>query len=117
MRLCRPDAWILGGYQSEFARNLTREGLDFADLTREIVEYTLAAAKINTQDIGGYLITVTSNMNTDSSYCLAFDAARVGDGPVCKLALPERVSSGTRAAGAQLRRWRHADSAGDAIEL
>jgi acetyl-CoA C-acetyltransferase len=26
--------WILGGYQSDFARNLTREGLDFADLTR-----------------------------------------------------------------------------------
>ena len=25
--------WILGGYQSDFARNLTREGRDFADLT------------------------------------------------------------------------------------
>jgi acetyl-CoA acetyltransferase len=27
------DVWILGGCQSDFARNLTKEGLDFADLT------------------------------------------------------------------------------------
>ena len=27
------DVWILGVYQSDFARNLTKEGLDFADLT------------------------------------------------------------------------------------
>jgi acetyl-CoA C-acetyltransferase len=47
-----PNVWILGGYQSDFARNLTREGLDFADLTREIVDGTLAAAKVDTEDIG-----------------------------------------------------------------
>ncbi|MDT5355933.1 MAG: acetyl-CoA C-acetyltransferase, partial [Mycobacterium sp.] len=45
------DVWILGGYQSDFARNLTKEGLDFADLTREIVDATLAAAKIDAGDI------------------------------------------------------------------
>ena len=28
-----PNVWILGGYQSDFARNFTREGDDFADLT------------------------------------------------------------------------------------
>ena len=44
--------WILGGYQSDFARNLTREGLDFADLTREVVDHTLAAAKMQGRDIG-----------------------------------------------------------------
>ena len=44
--------WILGGYQSDFARNLTREGLDFADLTREVVDQTLAAAMIDAADIG-----------------------------------------------------------------
>src|SRR5271155_2718333 len=46
------DVWILGGYQSDFARNLTKEGLDFADLTREIVDATLGAAKVNAGDIG-----------------------------------------------------------------
>jgi acetyl-CoA C-acetyltransferase len=45
------DVWILGGYQSDFARNLTKEGVDFADLTREIVDATLAAAKIGARDI------------------------------------------------------------------
>jgi acetyl-CoA C-acetyltransferase len=44
--------WILGGYQSDFARNLTREGLDFADLTAEVVASTLAAAKLDAKDIG-----------------------------------------------------------------
>ena len=46
------DVWILGGYQSDFARNLTKEGLDFADLTREVVDAALTAAKVNAADIG-----------------------------------------------------------------
>jgi acetyl-CoA C-acetyltransferase len=46
------DVWILGGYQSDFARNLTKESLDFADLTREVVDAALAAAKVNAADIG-----------------------------------------------------------------
>jgi acetyl-CoA C-acetyltransferase len=44
--------WILGGYQSDFARNLTREGRDFADLTSEIVTETLSAARVDAIDIG-----------------------------------------------------------------
>jgi acetyl-CoA acetyltransferase len=35
------DVWILGGYQSDFARNLTKERLDFADLTCEVVDAAL----------------------------------------------------------------------------
>ncbi|HXY65059.1 MAG TPA: acetyl-CoA acetyltransferase [Mycobacterium sp.] len=46
------DVWILGGYQSDFARNLTKEGLDFADLTGEVVDAALVAAKVNAADIG-----------------------------------------------------------------
>jgi acetyl-CoA C-acetyltransferase len=44
--------WILGGYQSDFSRNLTREGVDFAGLTSEIVTSTMQAAKIDAADIG-----------------------------------------------------------------
>lgn len=44
--------WILGGYQSDFARNLHRERADFAALTAEVVSETLAAAKVRTADIG-----------------------------------------------------------------
>jgi acetyl-CoA C-acetyltransferase len=46
------DVWILGGYQSDFARNLSKENLDFADLTREIVDATLASAEVDAGDIG-----------------------------------------------------------------
>lgn len=46
------DVWILGGYQSDFARNLHREGVDFAGLTREVVDQTLAEAMIDATDIG-----------------------------------------------------------------
>lgn len=45
------NVWILGGYQSDFARNFTREGLDFADLTREVADLTLAAAMVDPADI------------------------------------------------------------------
>ena len=46
------NVWILGGFQSDFARNLTREGCDFADLTAGVVTATLEAAKIDAADIG-----------------------------------------------------------------
>jgi acetyl-CoA C-acetyltransferase len=46
-----PNVWILGGYQSDFARNLSREGHDFADLTAEVVDSTLAAAKVEASQI------------------------------------------------------------------
>jgi acetyl-CoA C-acetyltransferase len=46
------NVWILGGYQSDFSRNLTREGLDFAGLTAEIVTSTLQAARVDAADIG-----------------------------------------------------------------
>ena len=45
------NVWILGGYQSDFARNLTREGHDFADLTREVVDHTLVESMIDAADI------------------------------------------------------------------
>lgn len=46
------DVWILGGYQSDFARNLSREQTDFAGLTREVVDHTLNSARIEATDIG-----------------------------------------------------------------
>ena len=68
----------------------------------------------------GYLVTLTTDMNADASYCLVFDAARIEDGPVCKIQLPERISSGTHStwvSGADVRRWRETDSAASAVGL
>ncbi|MGX9787969.1 carotenoid oxygenase family protein [Mycobacterium sp. MMS18-G62] len=83
-------------------------------------ETAMAPRVGGTAEDDGYLVTLTTDMNSDASYCLVFDAARVADGPVCKLALPERISSGTHstwAAGSELRRWHQADTAAGAIGL
>ena len=43
--------WILGGHQTDFARNLTREGLGVHDLVQEVVEGTLADAGASATDV------------------------------------------------------------------
>jgi carotenoid cleavage dioxygenase-like enzyme len=81
-------------------------------------ETAMAPRTGSTGEDDGYLVTLTTDMTDDASYCLVFDAARVADGPVCKLRLPERISSGTHstwAEGSSLRRWHSADSAAAAI--
>ena len=41
----------LGGYQTDFARNWTKEGLDVSDLVREVIERTLDRAAIAPEQI------------------------------------------------------------------
>ncbi|MBM7458763.1 carotenoid oxygenase family protein [Rhodococcus coprophilus] len=68
----------------------------------------------------GYLVTMTVDMNRDLSECLVFDAQRLADGPVTRIRLPERVSSGTHstwASGAEIPGWRTADRPEDAVGL
>lgn len=45
------DIWVLGGYQTDFARNFEREGADFADLTAEAVRETLHAGQVDAADV------------------------------------------------------------------
>ncbi len=46
------DIWVLGGHQTDFARNLAREGRDFADLATEVVQATLESAAVGAPEIG-----------------------------------------------------------------
>jgi carotenoid cleavage dioxygenase len=82
---------------------------------------TVMAPRVGSvQEDDGYLITLTTDLNRDSSECLVFDARRVADGPVARIRLPERVSSGTHATwapGDSLRGWRTADRAPSAVGL
>ncbi len=50
-RAMRSDIWILGGYQSDFARNLAKEDRSVADLTAEVVVGTLEASGIQPDSI------------------------------------------------------------------
>ena len=43
--------WIIGGYQSDFARNFTKESLEIGDLVRETTTGTLAHAGISTGQV------------------------------------------------------------------
>lgn len=53
--------WILGGYQSDFARNLSKENRDFPDLTREVVDGTLTAAKVDAADLAAAGVVHVAN--------------------------------------------------------
>lgn len=53
--------WILGGYQSDFARNLSKENRDFADLTREVVDGTLTEAKVDAADLAAAGVVHVAN--------------------------------------------------------
>jgi len=45
----------------------------------------------------GYLVTFVTDMNRDVSECQIFDASAIDRGPIGRVALPERISSGTHA--------------------
>lgn len=115
----KPGWFLFDGLVKHDLRTGTEERFAFDDGVYGS-ETAMAPRMNGTAEDDGYLVTITTDMNADASYCLVFDAARVGEGPVCKIQLPERVSSGTHstwAPGSELRRWHDVDRAAEAIGL
>ncbi len=50
-----------------------------------------------TAEDDGYLVSFITDENTGRSECILLDAARIQDGPVCRIALPHKICSGTHA--------------------
>ncbi len=50
-----------------------------------------------TAEDDGYLVSFVTDENTGTSECLVLDAAHIPDGPVCRIALPHKICSGTHA--------------------
>lgn len=50
-----------------------------------------------TAEDDGYLVTFTTDVNRDVSECLVFAAQDITAGPIARVRLPERISSGTHA--------------------
>src|SRR3569832_910260 len=48
-----------------------------------------------TEEDAGYLVSFISDENTGTSECVLLDARRIQDGPVCRIALPHKLCSGT----------------------
>jgi carotenoid cleavage dioxygenase len=45
----------------------------------------------------GYLVSFVTDEGTGTSECIVIDAKRLADGPVCRIALPHKICSGTHA--------------------
>jgi carotenoid cleavage dioxygenase len=59
---------------------------------------TVMAPRIgSSSEDDGYLLTFSSDLVNDESHCEIFDAANPLDGPLARVKLPERISSGTHA--------------------
>jgi carotenoid cleavage dioxygenase len=67
-----------------------------------VSEARFAPRRGGTAEDDGWLVTITTDTVRDASEVWLFDAARVGDGPVTRLALPARVCHGTHACWAAL---------------
>ncbi len=50
-----------------------------------------------TAEDDGYLVSFVTDENAGRSECVILDAARIQDGPVCRIALPHKLCSGTHA--------------------
>lgn len=60
-------------------------------------EAPMAPAPGATAEDAGWLVTFVTDVPNDRSECHIFDAARIQDGPIARLGLPERIASGTHA--------------------
>lgn len=72
-------------------------------------ETAMAPRVGSTGEDDGYLVTFTIDVPENRSQALVFDAANVAAGPVARVTLPERISSGTHstwAPGSALPGWR-----------
>src|SRR2546429_6644299 len=45
------SVWIAGSYQSDFARNYAREGLEISDMVAEALQGTLRSAGLEPEDV------------------------------------------------------------------
>ena len=91
-----PGKFLFGGLVKHDLATGSEEQISFGDGVYGSETVMAPRAGAASED-DGYLVTFTIDMNDDCSYCLVFDAARLSDGPVCTLRLPERISSGTHA--------------------
>jgi len=66
-------------------------------------EAPFAAKPDATSEDDGYLLSFVTDENAGRSECVIFDARRIQDGPICRIALPHKLCSGTHSCWADRR--------------
>jgi carotenoid cleavage dioxygenase len=90
----RPGWFLFNGY----VRHDTETGEEQAYRLPEGVyasESPMIPRKGATSEDDGYLVTFLIDENTGTSQCAILDASDVSKGPICRLALPHKLCSGT----------------------
>ena len=75
-------------------------------------EAAFAPRRGGTAEDDGWVVTFTTDMRNDTSWCLVLDAADLTAPPVARIRLPERISSGTHAtwaSGSAIPGWAGSD--------
>lgn len=87
------------GFEGIIKRDFERDHEEVIRLPEGVfASETVMAPRLGSRaEDDGYLVTFTMDVADDRSECWIFDAARPEDGPVARVALPERIASGTHA--------------------
>lgn len=96
-----PGLFTFNGLLKHDLETGAEETVEFPDGV--VISETVVAPRTDSKaEDDAYLVTFTTDINEDRSDCLVFDAAALADGPVARIGLPERISSGTHATWAPL---------------
>ncbi len=87
------------GFEGVVKHDLERGTEEVLELPEGVyASETVMAPRIGSRaEDDGYLLTYTMNLVEDRSDCLILDAANPSAGPIARVALPERICSGTHA--------------------
>ncbi|MFQ3316104.1 MAG: carotenoid cleavage dioxygenase-like enzyme [Candidatus Poriferisodalaceae bacterium] len=97
--ICAPNLFAFNGLIKHDLDTGKEETYEFEDGV--FVSETVMAPRDNSaREDDGYLVTFSSDLIRDISDALVFDASDITQGPICKIRLPERISSGTHASWA-----------------
>jgi carotenoid cleavage dioxygenase-like enzyme len=98
--LAKPGWFLFTGMVKHDLETRESQALDFGP-ERYGSEPGFAPRIGATAEDDGYLITFVTDMIEDRSECVIYDAQKLGEGPVARIILPGRISSGTHATWAQ----------------
>lgn len=108
--LGEPGRFLFNGLVRHDTATGAEESLRFGD---GVFGSETAVAPRGPGEDDAYLVTLTIDVANDRSECWVLDAARLADGPIARIRLPERISSGTHATwapGSAIPGWVHGDA-------